>query len=82
MRPPTAHPHSPCRVLPLLQVLLPPSGGRLILATEGVWGHGQDLLQLMHNAPLKTASFKVVKAISTSRSVVKTVVGSAEVAAG
>ncbi|EFN54940.1 hypothetical protein CHLNCDRAFT_134688 [Chlorella variabilis] len=48
-------------------VLLPPSGGRLILATEGVWGHGQDLLQLMHNAPLKTASFKVVKAISTSR---------------
>lgn len=57
-------------VLPLphiKQVLLPPSGGRLILATEGVWGHGQDLLQLMHNAPLKTASFKVVKAISTSR---------------
>lgn len=51
-----------------LQVLLPPSGGRLVLASDGVWSQaGERLLRTMHTAPLKTAAHEVVRAISTSR---------------
>jgi hypothetical protein len=52
----------------LLQVLLPPTGGRLIVATDGVWSQaGESLLHTMHRAALKTAAHEVVKAVSTGR---------------
>jgi hypothetical protein len=55
-----------CVSLP--QVLLPPSGARLVLASDGVWSLATErLLRAMHAAPLKTAAHEVIKHISTGR---------------
>lgn len=53
-------------VLPLphiKQVLLPPSGGRLVLASDGVWSQvGLEPLRAMLRAPLAKAAHGVLKA--------------------
>lgn len=46
-------------------MLLPASGGRLVLASDGVWSQaGRELLQTMRDAPLKTAAHAVIKAVA------------------
>ncbi|KAI7836237.1 hypothetical protein COHA_009877 [Chlorella ohadii] len=52
-------------VLPLphiKQVLLPPSGGRLVLASDGVWSQAGDrLLHSLRRAPIRSAAMEVVR---------------------
>ncbi|KAI3430380.1 hypothetical protein D9Q98_004975 [Chlorella vulgaris] len=59
-------------VLPLphvKQVLLAPSGGRIILASDGVWSAaGSSMLRTMHEAPLKSAAHSIIRGVSTSKS--------------
>lgn len=50
---------------PCMQVLLPPSGARLVLATDGVWSQaGEQLLRILHTAPIRSAAMEVVQAVS------------------
>ncbi|KAL4422638.1 hypothetical protein ABPG75_008835 [Micractinium tetrahymenae] len=50
------------------QVLLSPSGGRLVLATDGVWSHASDaLLRAMRAAPIKTAAHDVLRVLDADR---------------
>lgn len=59
-------------VLPLprvVQVMLPPTGGRLVVASDGLWraaagAGGQKILGLLHSAPIKTCPYQVTQAIS------------------
>ena len=49
---------------PALQVVLPPGGGRLVLATDGVWGHTcAALRRTMRAAPVEAAAQLVIKAL-------------------
>lgn len=62
--------HDRCKLarpLPRVQVLLPPSGGRLVLASDGVWSQaGEALLHAMRTAPIRTAALQVVQAAAAS----------------
>lgn len=50
------------------QVLLPPSGGRLVVATDGVWSHASEaLLHAMCAAPIKTAAHDVLRVLDADR---------------
>ena len=52
----------------LLQVLLPPTGGRVVLATDGVWSQaGEAALRAMRGAAVKTAAHEVIKAVVSGR---------------
>lgn len=57
-------------VLPLphvKQVLLPPSGGRLVLASDGVWSQaGERLLHTLRRAPIRSAAMEVVRVATGS----------------
>lgn len=47
------------------QVLLPRTGGRLVLATDGVWSQAAGrALTAMWQAPLKTAAHEVIKGLA------------------
>lgn len=47
-------------------MLLPPSGGRLVLATAGAWQVGGRVDGILRSAPIRTAAGEVVRAVSTS----------------
>ncbi|PRW58478.1 Rhomboid protease [Chlorella sorokiniana] len=49
------------------QVLLPPSGGRLVVASDGVWSQAGDrLLHALRRAPIRSAAMEVVRVSSGS----------------
>lgn len=51
-----------------MQVLLPPSGGRLVIATDGVWSHATEaLLRAMRAAPIKSAAHDVLRVLDAER---------------
>lgn len=57
--------HPPCCYAS--QVLLPPSGGRLVLASDGVWSQaGERLLHTLRRAPIRSAAMEVVRVATGS----------------
>lgn len=49
--------------------MLPPTGARLVVASDGVWRAaagpgGQRIRSLLHSAPIKTCPYQVTQAIS------------------
>ncbi|PSC69174.1 putative phosphatase 2C 5 isoform X1 [Micractinium conductrix] len=60
------------------QVVLPPGGGRLVLATDGVWGHTcAALRRTMRAAPVEAAAQLVIKALRGAHSDASVIVADA-----